>query len=81
MFVCTECGEVFDEPYYWKEGHGFDYGPFEQWSGCPYCGGSYAEAYKCDCCDEWITGCYVKLKNGERICEECYTTYDLGEEL
>lgn len=80
MFVCTNCGEVFEDPDCWEEGHGLDYGPFEQWSGCPACGESYVEAYKCDCCDEWITGRYIKTDNDQRICEDCYKVMDVGDE-
>lgn len=80
MFVCTNCGHVFEDPEYWEERHGFDYGPFERWSGCPNCRGSYVEAHRCDCCDEWIDGPYIMLESGERICEGCYTTYELGDE-
>jgi hypothetical protein len=71
---------TFYEPKIWVETHGLDTPPFEQYSGCPSCGGAFTKIYKCECCDEWITGPYIKLNSGERICEECYTTYDLGEE-
>ena len=80
MFVCMDCGHLFETPYRWEERHGFDYGPFEQWSGCPRCKEAYTEAYQCDCCNEWITGPYIKLESGERICENCYTTMELGDE-
>ena len=80
MFVCINCGHLFDEPDYWEERHGLDYGPFEQWSGCPNCGEAYVEAHRCDCCDEYIDGPYIKLESGERICENCYTKHELGDE-
>ena len=80
MLICIECGHLFERPTYWEERHGLNYGPFEEWSGCPRCGGGYTEAHKCDYCDEYIDGTYIKLKNGERICENCYNTYELGEE-
>ena len=37
-YKCRECGAEFDEPHRWVERHGFTYGPFEDWSECPYCG-------------------------------------------
>ena len=80
MYICTECGFLFEDPDYWEETHGFDYGPFESWSGCPKCGGAYVETYECDCCGEYIVESYIKTENGERICENCYTHYELGEE-
>lgn len=80
MWVCTSCGHLFSTPDYWKERHGLDYGPYESQSGCPQCGGTYVEAHKCDYCDEWIDGPYIKLESGERICENCYTKMELGDE-
>lgn len=80
MWICLECREVFEEPQRWEERHGFTYGPFEKWSGCPYCGEAYVEAYRCDCCDEWITGSYIKTDSGLRICENCYIDLEVGDE-
>ena len=80
MYICLNCGHIFQEPNRWEERHGLDYGPFESWSGCPYCGEEYTKVHKCDCCNKWIEGKYIKLESGERICENCYTTYELGEE-
>lgn len=80
MFVCTECGCLFDEPYYWNEYHPYGEGyAKETWSGCPDCHGNYTEAYPCDCCNEWIDSDYIKI-DGNRYCEYCYTKYKLGDE-
>ena len=78
MFICTDCGHIFWSPHRWEERHGFDCGLFEQFSGCPKCGEPYVEAHKCDECHEWIRGEYIKTVSGKRICENCYTTYDVG---
>lgn len=72
MFVCLDCGEVFEEPVYWEETHGLDHGPYEQWSGCPKCGEAYVETYLCDCCNEWITWDYIETDDGKRYCDNCY---------
>lgn len=80
MYVCVECGCVFQEPDYWEETHGLDYGPYEKWSGCPSCGGSYTEAYPCDCCGEWINDTYIKTDDDERFCIGCYRVMRLGDE-
>ena len=80
MLVCVECGHLFEEPTYWEETHGLDTPPYEKWSGCPKCYGGYVEARICDSCGEFITGTYVKTEDGERICENCYMTYEIGEE-
>lgn len=84
MFVCLGCGHVFseDEVGIWEESRG-EYWGFpcsETMSGCPRCKGDYVKTYQCDCCSEWITGQYIKTENGERICEDCYTVYELGDE-
>lgn len=80
MWVCTNCGHIFEEPHRWEERHGFDYGPFEKFSGCPECGESYIEAHKCDECGHWITGEYIKTVSGQRICENCYNVMEIGDE-
>ena len=80
MWVCVECGHLFDEADYWEESHGLDYGPYESFSGCPKCGGTYVKARKCDCCEEYITGRYIRTVDDQRICEECYVITDLGDE-
>ena len=82
MFVCIECGRIFneDEVVVWEERHGLDTPPYEPWSGCPSCKGDYVEAYLCDGCDEWITGQYVKLSNGERFCENCFCIMEIDDE-
>lgn len=79
MFICLDCGHIFSEPRHYTETHGLERPPYEEWFGCPECGGPYTEAYLCDECGEWITGTYVKL-NSERFCENCYTKYEIGEE-
>jgi hypothetical protein len=80
MFVCTNCGYLFEEPDCWEEQHSLEYGPFEKWSGCPKCGETYTEAHKCDCCDEWIDDIYIKTEDDKRYCLECYRVYRPGEE-
>jgi hypothetical protein len=81
LFACIECREVFEEPIYWEETHGLDTPPYERWSGCPYCKGSYVELYKCSCCDEWIiTDGYVKTEDDKRYCNDCFCVLDLGDE-
>ena len=80
MFICYDCSIVFDEPKHCIEKHGLDTPPYEYYSGCPSCGGAFTVAYECHCCKEWITGYYIKLKSGERICDACYVQMDIGDE-
>jgi hypothetical protein len=80
MFVCIECGRLFEKPIYWEETHGLNSSPFEKWSGCPKCYGAYTEAHQCDCCDEWIIDDYIKTEDGQRYCSECYQKHEIGDE-
>lgn len=81
MLMCLECNEIFDEPKRWVEDHCLDSPPYEEWLGCPWCGGTYIEAHKCDCCGDWIvTENYIKTNDGERFCEDCITHMRLGDE-
>ncbi len=79
MFVCEECGHIFEDTKHYVEKHNLDYGPYEEWDGCPICSGNYVEAHKCDCCDEWIVEAYVKVED-QRYCQECYQVYGIGDE-
>lgn len=80
MFICLDCHCVFEEPLEWQETHGLDSPPYETFSGCPKCYGSYVVAHRCDGCDEWIEGDYIKLEDGQRYCEDCFVHMRLGEE-
>ena len=69
MLKCLNCHHLFDEEEVltWEERHGFDWGMAEEFSACPYCGGSYEETISCDKCDgEFL---YEELFEG--ICAEC----------
>lgn len=80
MYICLECGSLFDKPVYYREKHGFDTPPYEEFEACPCCGGAFTETYECDSCGEWITGDYVELNDGSRYCEECYCIKTIGED-
>lgn len=79
LFVCLECGSTFEDPKRWEETHGLDYGPYEKWSGCPFCGGAYTKAYQCNSCGEWIAARYIKV-GYQRYCQDCYEFIELGDE-
>lgn len=84
MYCCLECGHIFsdDEVSTWRENRGEYWGEscYESVSGCPYCKGDYVRIHKCDACGEWIEDTYIKLNSDKRICENCYTVYEIGEE-
>ena len=82
MYACLECQRTFAYPTRWTERHGLDYGPFEELSGCPSCGGGYVKTYECDGCGKYILGDYIKTISGYRYCENCHIQIDIeyGEE-
>lgn len=80
MFVCYDCGALFEEPKIWTETHGLDTPPYESYAGCPSCGGAFTGTHKCNECGEWIVGEYVQVISGPRICESCYSVMELGDE-
>lgn len=69
MYRCMECGNLFEEGEqktyreYMGECHG--YPAYEEFCGCPLCGGSYKEITPCEIC-----GTY-NHDFGEEYCEEC----------
>lgn len=80
MYICLDCYKLFEIPKKYTETHGLDEPPYEKFTGCPYCGGTYVEAKKCDICNSYITNEYIVTKNGNTYCEDCYNQYKLGEE-
>jgi hypothetical protein len=80
LFVCLECGYVFEDPIIWEELYPYGEGyAGKKMSGCPSCYGAYTKAYRCDCCDEWIVDDYIKIED-KRYCQECYQSVELGRE-
>ena len=80
MFVCLDCGKIFETPYHCIDRHGFDTPPYEEWDESPCCGANYADVLVCDGCMDYITDDYIKLVNGDRYCSECFRRYELGDE-
>jgi DNA-directed RNA polymerase subunit RPC12/RpoP len=80
-YTCLDCGKTFDDPKRWEERHGLDSPPYEDFSGCPYCGGAYTRTILCDACGEPIVGDYVKIQTtGDCYCDECFMMKSLGED-
>ena len=72
MYLCLDCGYIFSNPKTYTETHGLDTPPYEKYLACPVCGGAFVETYPCAICDNWITGDYIELSNGDIICDDCY---------
>ena len=49
MWICNDCGAVFEEPRQTHNGGTYD----EPWTECPVCGGGYERAELCDICGCW----------------------------
>lgn len=79
-YICLDCNKTFSSPKRYVETHGLDTPPYEVFYGCPYCDGNYTRAYECDECGRYITGEYIRTASGQRICENCYNTYEIGDE-
>lgn len=68
MFICTDCGCVFDEPATYGESHPYGEGyAVETLACCPNCGEGFEEAVQCKYCGEYFSK--DDLNNG--ICDEC----------
>lgn len=79
MYFCLDCEELFKESKIWVEKHGLDSPPYEEWDGCPFCGGRYIDAIFCDCCGNPIIGDYVTIVTGDNICENCFTLKNIED--
>ena len=79
MYVCVNCGQLFEMPAHVTEKHGFDYPPYEEVAMCPFCGGDFVETYQCEECGEYIDGEYIQLANGECYCQNCYEVLDVRD--
>ena len=76
MYICLDCGHVFDEPDTWNEHHPYGEGyATEAWSGCPRCKGGYEEAVECNVCGEYFS----KSDLTDGICDRCYEEQEEGE--
>lgn len=81
MLICVECGALFEQARTIIERHGLDSPPYEEFLDCPHCAETNIhQARRCDVCGEWILGGYVKTLDGERICDECYVSYEAGDD-
>ena len=69
MFICEDCGYVFEEPKTIEEHHPYGMGyATEQLAVCPHCRSyNFDEAKQCDRCGEYV----AELHDG--LCDICYS--------
>lgn len=71
MYICIECGNLFEEGEqrrereYMGECHGSP--AYEEYAVCPSCGGEYDEAVRCAECNHYAP----VSKMDEDLCSEC----------
>ena len=78
MYICCDEGHIFDEPKHYIETHGQECPPYEEYDGCPYCGGAYEEADYCDHCQELYSVKCLAYIDGERLCFVCQEEVEDG---
>ena len=68
MFICNNCGNVFDEPSSYSESHPYGMGyASETICVCPYCRDTdFTEAEECSRCGEIV----AETRDG--LCDMCY---------
>lgn len=68
MFICNECGEIFETPKIIEEHHPYGMGyAVEEWAVCPHCEETdFQEARQCTQCGEYV----AELEDG--LCDVCY---------
>ena len=79
MYICKECGGVFDEYAEDREVHDeLDGAPYESFAVCPYCSGTgFEDAEECEQCGEYFAmeNGYID-EDGMRFCSaDCALSY------
>jgi hypothetical protein len=61
MYICLNCGFVFERPGKWLQKHGLQTPPYEMLLCCPICGGDFDLAQDCAVCGK---------KAAQDLCED-----------
>ena len=68
MYICSRCGEVFDEPLREEERPCSDFPETETWCYCPHChNDDYEKAKMCEICDKW----HSETECEDGVCADC----------
>ena len=67
MFICNECGHIFEEPKIIEEHHPYGMGyAVEEWAVCPNCQeNDFTEAERCAVCGQHVA------ELTDDLCKEC----------
>ena len=81
MYICSNCYKLFDTPrelHTTYEGEPLYKRTIEV---CPYCEDeTFAEAPECSVCGDPIdTEEFIKTDDGNFICSDCYSKYDIDD--
>lgn len=78
QYVCLDCYKLFEEPqHYYEDFEHFGNLGRQEFDACPFCGGTYQKAFKCDMCNNYIQDRYIEIIDGTFVCFDCYTIRDL----
>lgn len=76
MFICNDCGAMYDSLEKFHEYIDDDGHEYNIYYGCPNCRSDNVDQLcKCDLCGEYVADGYVLLKDGTIACNNCYTLY------
>ncbi len=81
MFICNDCGEIFDEPRQSIILHDeVDCQREEYYDTCPSCGENDIDVVvQCTVCNDYIAEYkredYVAFESGDVVCNECLHDY------
>ena len=73
MFICVDCGCIFERPKVVTERHGLGEPPYEKWEICP--------VKRCNYCGEVIADQFVETANGLLFCDNCYCERNIEDDL
>lgn len=65
MYICDNCGNVFENPRTWREERSGDGWAYETMTSSPCCDDSYSEAVPCQCCGMNL------IPDTQDYCKEC----------
>lgn len=72
MFICLDCHALFEKPKHYRETHGLESGPYEEWNGCPKCAGTFSKVMPCNICGALYPESELHTCDDLLLCEDCH---------